>query len=473
MAMLPTYQDFMAATDVAGFIQGAITTHRNSDAYRIAADADEYDAQRNVTINRFMRKLYSMSGVRYDDFTASNNRIASNFFANLNMQRVSYSLGAGVSFVQVDEDALEDRTKEAMGDGFDHSIHEAAYDALKHGVSFCFWNRDHVNVFMFTEFVPIWDEFDGSLRAGIRFWQLDKSRPMSVTLYREEGYSEWRQDGERRLRPLDREGNQTDAEVVQPYKTTVAYVPADDSAVIVGEENYGALPIVPMWASRLKQSTLVGLRGAIDAYDLIKSGFANDVQDCAQIFWILKNADGMDEADMQEFMDRLRLQHVVKVNGYDGSEAVPYTQEVPYQARQAVLAELRNGMYEDFGALDVHAVAAGATNDHIDAAYQPVDEKAADFEYWVGRCISQLLKLAGIGDAPVFQRMRISNQKEQVEMVVQEAQWLDQRTILQLLPNISAEQVGAILERADDEDMERFGIGAGTAQTPPAAAFGV
>jgi len=246
---------------------------------------------------------------------------------------------------------------------------------------------------------------------------------------------------------------------VQAYKVVTAYVPADDQAVVVGEENYGTLPIVPMWACRLKQSTLIGMRAHIDAYDLIKSGFANDVQDCATVYWIVRNAGGMTDSDLAEFRDRLKLEHIAKVDGTDGAEAVPYTQEIPTQARTALLKELRDGIYEDFGALDVHTVSAGATNDHIDAAYQPLDENASDFEYWVSECIVQLLRLQGVEDRPVFTRNRISNQREQVEMVVQEAQWLDTATILHKLPNIRPDEVQAILEAMEGEDIGRFGIG--------------
>lgn len=471
MATTYTFQDFQAASDAAQFVGAAIAAHKASDAYRTALSADRYDAQLNETIMGYVKVLYSM-GTRYDaetgsmtstvhkseDRTASNNRIASNFFNRLNTQRVQYSLGNGVSFVLPGAEEGGDDAKEALGEGFDRVVTEAAYNACIHGVSFMFWNVDHTHCFKLTEFVPLYDEFDGRLRAGVRFWQLDDQHPMSATLYREEGFSNWRQ-GDRAMVPLDREGQPAAAEVVQAYMTTTAYVPADGALTIVGEENYGTLPIVPMWTSRLKQSTLVGMRGAIDAYDLVKSGFANDLQDCATVYWIVENAMGMNDADLGEFRDRLKLEHIAKVDGTDGAKATPYTQEIPYQARQALLKELRDGIYEDFGALDVHAVAAGATNDHIDAAYQPMDENASDLEYWVGECVSQVLRLAGLDATPVFSRNRISNQKEQVEMVVQEAQWLDNATVLRKLPNITPDEVAAILEAMEGEDMARFGIG--------------
>lgn len=471
MAFLPTYQDYEKANDTSTFISDAINRHKTSDAYDIALVADEYDAQRNITVNEYARLLYSMRSevkedgtvksyaARTEDFTASNNKLASNFFHRLVTQRVQYSFGNGVSFVQPNENTLEDVTKKALGEGFDECISDAATYAVLHGVSFVFWNVDKAHVFKFTEFVPLWDEFTGELRAGIRFWRLDSSKPISATFYREDGYSQWRSGADGKFMPLDKNGSETNAEVVMAYKTTVAYVPADGESVIVGEENYGSLPIIPMWASRLKQSALVGMRAHIDAYDLVKSGFANDLQDCATVYWIVKNAMGMSNSELAEFRDRLKLEHIAKVDGMDGAEAVPYTQEIPYQARQALLKELRDGLYEDFGALDVHTVAAGATNDHIDAAYQPMDENASEIERWAAKCIRRLLDFAIEGsDEPIFTRQRISNQKEQVDMVVQEAQWLDTRTILQLLPNISPDQVSAILEAIDSENMARFSM---------------
>ena len=51
-----------------------------------------------------------------------------------------------------------------------------------------------------------------------------------------------------------------------------------------------------------------------------------------------------------------------------------------------------------------------------------------------------------------------SSDLEQVSMVVQEAQWLDQETILRKLPNVSPGEVQAILDRLGEEEQERMGI---------------
>lgn len=450
-----TYQDFVEAGDAdrEGFVLEAIERHKSGRAYRTARIADEYDRQENTTINAYVQKVFDITGSKLVDFTASNNKIASNFFHRLNTQRAMYSLGQGVSFVDVDEAGREDTTKERLGRHFDHDLRTLAYDALIHGVCFGFWNLDRMFVFPLTEFCPLWDEYDGTLRAGIRFWRIDPSRPMQAVLYEADGYTRYRSRrdadgaGAERLEAI--EGK-------RPYIEKMSYTPADGIEQVIGGENYSALPVVPMWGSRLHQSTLVGMRQAIDSYDLIRSGFANDLTDCAQIYWLVSNAGGMNDRDLQKFLDRLKINHVALVDSDDG-DARAYTQEVPYAARQAYLQSIRDGIYEDFGALDVHAVAAGATNDHIDAAYQPMDEEASDFEYQVSEFVQQLLALMGIDDAPIFKRTRISNQAEQVDMVMSEAQYLDRETVLRKLPNISPSEVQGIRERLDAEDGERMG----------------
>lgn len=446
---LYTFQDFEKANNIPQFLAGAIEQHQTSELYLMALEADAYDRQQNTTINDYVKTIYTLTGEKIVDFTASNAKIASNFFHRLNTQRCMYSLGNGVSFIGAGESGA-DTTKQTLGVHFDHDIQNAAYKALIHGVSFCFWSMDHLYCFPITEFVPFWDETDGTLKAGARFWRLADEYPMTVVLYELDGYTKFAASSD-----------DPELRVIQEKRTYIEEIkqaPADEVIEIVGVENYSSLPIIPLWGSKLHQSTLVGMQQSIDSYDLIRSGFANDLSDVAQIYWIIENAGGMTHEDMAEFRDRLLFNHIAQADTSAGSNIKPYSQEIPFEARQAYLNAIRSEIYESFGALDVHTVAAGATNDHIDAAYQPMDEEAADFEYQLSDCIRQILKLQGIDDSPVFKRNRISNQLEQVKMVVAEAQWLDQETILRKLPNIDPDEVQAILGKALEEEVERFNV---------------
>lgn len=447
MATIPTYDDFLKVEsdeEKAEFVMSCVTAHKNSEEYKTAVVADLYDHQKNKTVMEYARTLYNVDGTETKDFTASVHRLCSNFFNALNTERCLYSLGNGVSFVDVSESG-EDKTKERLGKDFDHQIKESAYYSLIHGRSYLYWNMDKVHVFKITEFVPLIDETTGELRAGIRFWQIDRTKPLTAVLYEEDGLTVYKSD---------KNGGLRIEKPKRAYKLTYSTVPHEGVPELVSEENYKSLPIVQMFGSRLKQSTIVGMQGAIDAYDLVKSGFANDVSDCAEIYWIVNNAGGMEDDDLMQFRDRLKLHHIAVVDGSDGVGVTPYTQDIPYNARTVLLSEIRNGLYEDFGALDVHTVSAGATNDHIDMAYQRMDENASDFEMWVGKAIEQLLALIGIEDTPVFRRNKISNKLEQVQMVLSEAQYLDDETVLRKLPNIEPEEATAILERRDEQNMQ-------------------
>ena len=223
------------------------------------------------------------------------------------------------------------------------------------------------------------------------------------------------------------------------------------------------LPIVPLYGSRLHQSTLIGMREAIDSYDMVRSGFANDLQDCAQIYWLLENYGGMTEEDLNKFRDRMKLMHIAEADTSNGGKVQAYTQEVPYAARQTYLAGMRQGIYEDFGGLNVTSISA-QTATQIDAAYQPMDENADDFEYQIIELVQKILALMGIEDTPQFKRNRITNQMEQVQMVALEAPYLDEETVLKKLPNITPDEVAAILAKKDAAETGRFARGG---NTPP------
>lgn len=440
-----TFQDFEAATDKADFILRAINEHEGSADVKLAKEADEYDRQKNITIMNYLKVIYSMMGDPVVDFTASNAKITSNFFHRMNTQRNTYLLGNGVTF-------QKEGTKEKLGKNFDDVIFDITYNALIHKVCYGFWNYDRLHMFKFTEFKPLLDEETSALRAGIRYWKLDADKPTYVVLYEEDGFTKYRIS--------TKEDQREQLDEIQPKKSyvqQVRYTEADGESV-VGEYNYTALPIIPLWGNKRHQSTLVGTREAIDSYDLVRSGFCNDLNDIAQVYWLIENAAGMDDSDMARFRDRLKMQHIAAVDVNDASKVTPYAQEIPYQARKTFLDDLKAQIYEDFGALDVHQVQAGSTNDHLEAAYQPLDEEADDLEYEVSQFIDQLLTLIGIDDKPTYKRNKISNQTEQTNMVLSASEYLDDETILNKLPFITVDEIKDILNRKQLEQEQRLTV---------------
>lgn len=440
---MKTYQDLQQNTDRPSFILQAINEHKSSKMYRIAYDAELYDRQLNVTILAYQKLLYTISGEAVPDNYSANHKMCSNFFNRFITQENQYLLGNGVTL-------KSEKNKDRLGDQFDVRLQRAGRNALVGGVAFIFWNFDHIEVFKLTEFVPIYDEETGALMAGIRWWQIDSDKPLRATLYELDGYTEY-------LKP---KGKSLEVkEEKRTYRQIVRQSEADGVQVEPGE-NYPGLPIIPFWGNLHHQSEFVGLRENIDAYDLIKSGFANDLDDCTQIYWLLKNAGGMNDDDIAKFLDRVRTTRAVALtDGDDGSTAEPHTIEIPYQSRTAYLDRLEQDMYNDFQALNVTALSAAAkTATEINAAYQPFDNKVDQYEYCVLEMLRKLFELIGIEDTPTFTRNRIANRTEEMQMLMLAAPYLDDEYITHKACAIMGDPDAAkeILKRRDAENLNRF-----------------
>ena len=110
-------------------------------------------------------------------------------------------------------------------------------------------------------------------------------------------------------------------------------------------------------------------------------------------------------------------------------------------------------------ALDTEHIASGATTaTQIRAAYEPLNAKTDDFEYCVIDFIKGLLTVAGIDDNPTFTRSMIVNVQEEIQTVLQAAQYLEDeyvtRKILTLLGD--GDQADDVLKRMDEKDQERL-----------------
>ena len=440
---MKTYQDFLEVAEKSDrermeFVLSAINNHKDSDLYKQAVIAKEYDAHRNVTIANFQKLLYTLNGKVIPDNYSPNYKLRSNFFANFITQETQYLLGNGVTL-------KKEENKAKLGAGFDTRLQDAAHDALVGGVSYGFWNLDHLEVFDVTEFVPLLDEENGALRSGIRFWQVCTSKPLRATLFEPDGFTQYiRRSGEEMM-------------ILEPKRGYVAVEATSeiDGTELLAYQNYPGFPIIPMYGNRAKQSELVGQREAIDCYDLIKSGFANTVDDASVIYWTISNAGGMDEIDMARFKESMRRIGVGLVDD-DGAKAEAHTITIPVEAREALLSRISDDLYRDFQMLDVTKLQGGQkTATEINAAYQSMDNKVDQFEYCVIDFLQALFKIVGIEDEQSFTRSKVTNQLEQTQMVLLAANYLDDETILNKLTWLTQEEVAEILKRKAAEDIER------------------
>lgn len=451
-----TYQDLLKIPEDDAkmrmdFVRSVISQHKNSDAYEMAVVGRQYNAKRNTSIINYQKTLRKLDGRSVVDQWSPNHKTTRNFFAYFTTQQNQYLLGNGVTWTEDDtEDKLS--TKKYK---FDTQLQKAGKTALVEGTAFGFYNLDHVEVFGLTEYAPLYDEENGALRAGVRFWQVDANKPLRATFYEESGYTEYIFNERPDVSKSEDTGRILKDKT--PYKLKIRTTEADGTEIYDGE-NYPSFPIVPLWANEEKQSELVGIQEQIDAYDLIKNGYLNDL-DTAQIYWILKGAGGMDDTDLVRFLERIHTTKMASLDDDQSAEAV--TVDIPYAAREQLLNRLEADLYKDYMALNIDEIKGGAvTATQIEAAYEPINSKADSYEYQVIQFINGILEIAGIDDEPSFTRSKLVNVNESVGTVLQASEALDSEYVTEKILNLlgDGDMVEEVLERMEADELEMGGI---------------
>ena len=442
---MKSYQDLIAASEneaaKMAFVFAAITEHKGTTPYIIALDAEQYYKGLNPRITKYEKIIYDMRGDAHVDKWTPNHKIASNFFNFAITQENQYLLGNGATFTK-------DDTKAKLGNDFDTQLQDLGKKALVGGVAFGFFNLDHIDTFSLLEFVPLYDEENGALRAGIRFWQVSPDKPMRATLYEEDGYTDY-------IRANDKSAILHEK---RPYKLKVRTSEADGEEIYDGE-NYPTFPIVPLWGNDKKQSELVGRQGTIDAFDLLNSNLVNNLDEANYIYWVLTNCGGMDEMDDAKFIEQLKTSHVAHADGDSGATAEAHTIEAPYQASETAIQTIQRRLYEDFMCLDVNSLSASSkTATEIRAAYQPLDSKCDMYEYCVISFVQKILELAGIDDTVTFTRSKIVNKSEEINTLLAAQAYLDDETLVEQICALLGigDKVDEILRKRQGEEQSRF-----------------
>ena len=445
---MKTYQDLLAIgndeQERMEFCLSAIKEHQSSIQYRIATDADLYYKNLNPTIMRLQKFIRNAMGQSVPDTFSPNNKIPSNLYNYFVTQEVQTLLGNGASFAKAE-------TKKKLGKHFDKVLQDAAKEAINAGTSFGFWNFDHLEVFSYLEFAPLYDEYTGQLMAGVRFWQIDSSKPLCIVLFEPDGLTEL----------IREKGKDISIRVPKHGYKALKIESEADGTIVTEYSNYPTLPIVPLYNEE-KQSAIVGKQNTLDAFDLTLSQMVNNVDDGNFIYWILKNCGGMNAVDDEEFISQLKITHMAHADGDSGAGVEAHTVEAPYAANNTTLDVLRRQLFDDFMALDVKQISGGAvTATQILAAYEPLNSKCDKFEFNVLQFIDRILSLAGIEDECTFVRSKIVNVEDEISAILQASQYLDTgyivKRILSLLGDI--DKYDEVMANLTAEDTDRFNGG--------------
>ena len=440
-----TYQDWLEVANSdenarMAFIKSAISDYKASPEYRNALDGNAYYQGKNTTIKRYEKILFNALGQAVPDYVSANHKLATRFFYRDVMQAASVLLGNGIKW----GDGIGGVK---LGADFDAKIIKAYKVAQKQGAAYGFYNNGRVEIYERIEFIPLIDEEDGSIKAGIRFWQIASNKPLRATMFEIDGYTEYM---------WDKDGNGSVKQEKRGYKAIVGTSEAD-GAVIYDYENYPTFPVVPLYVNDEKESELIPLRPKIDCRDLISSGYANDIDDASIIYWTITNSGGMDDADLVAMIDKLRKLHATQVDGDVNLQS--HSVEPSYQGREAILTRLDGDLYEDAMAVNTKELSSrNATATEIIAAYEPLNQKLDDHEAYVTTFIQGLLAIAEVDDVPSYDRSIVMNKTEEINTLLAAAPYLPQDYITTKIVTIEGDkdQLDDIMAQLAEDGITRL-----------------
>lgn len=450
-----TYQDWEQTPEWArpALLEKIITQYKASADFQHALEALDYFRGHNRTVSRKTvlraRKIKTKdekgrTRVKAGTEDVVGNRIGSGFLFRLITQQNQHLLANGVTL----KDAA---VKSRLGPGFDKMVEQIGESALVAGVSWGFWNVDHLEAIpaardAFSGFVALLDEETSAPMVGVQFWQINADRPMHVRLFELDGLTVYRKakDGLQLLRPK------------RPYALTVSRDALGE--MITGASNYGALPVVPLYANSEQRSELTPvIKAKIDAYDNILSDFADNLDRANDVYWVLNNFGGTtdDIAEMLEEISRIKAVANLSDGTGNGSTAEPHTIEVPYAARQTALKILERELYHDYMGVSMDEITGGSlTNVAIKVAMLNLNLKDDRYEWQVFRFVQQILTLMGVTTEEIsFKRQSVVNDTEIIQNITAMRQDIDHETALKLNPYIMEEQIDTIMANVAAEQL--------------------
>ena len=380
------------------------------------------------------------------------NRLSNDFLFRFVVQQNQYLLGNGVTLKDAD-------TKKKLGHSFDTRLQECGENALLHGVSWGYWNNDHLETISavkdsFSGFVALCDEMTSEPKVGIQFWQIARDKPMGVRLFEMDGVTVYRYPGSGTI------DNDTKVDVVEKKRAYKMKTISDGGGVsVLSEENYRSLPVVPLFANKEKRSELThNIKSKIDAYDRIQSDFGDNLDRANDVYWVLNNfgGDTKDVINMIEMINSVKavLNQSNAVGG--GASAEPRTIEVPYMARATALDLLRKSLYQDYMALDMDEIKGGSlTNVAIKTAMANLNLKADRYEWQCFSFVQTILNLVGVEgeDAEIirFNRRGIVNESEVIANIYMMRQDVSRQWALEANPMVNSDEIPTILAERDKE----------------------
>lgn len=437
-----------------------IALFKEFDMPRMIA-GEAYYKNRNIAIMEREKTFYSITA-RKDvaDCTKANHKLASGFTRLLVDQKLYYSINKKMTLTGLEDTDILDEKK------FKKELKRVGREATNKIYSVLHWfvqdGELKYKLIPSEQMILVYNKDDNSiLEAGVRIYKEGTTEKADVI--DAEGTQTWTLNS----------GEWKSAEEKQPHMSRKV----TSGEVVVSEEPvaWSQVPLSVMYNNDTHQTDLEMFKPYVDMYDVTISDFGNNLDDFQELYWVLKGYNGQ---DAKEFVEEFKKSRIIKV-GADG-DASQKAQEVPHEARQAMLSILAKDIYRFAMGVDPDSISGDTTNITIKALFANLDLKANGFEEQIEEFLAgslviindyaRLTSKTAIEEIEAeFERSTIINKKEVIELLIQQRNFRADEELLKEHPDvedIEAELLAIKTQR--DRELDELGGSLGFKTEPPA-----
>ena len=441
---MASYQQDFGTDFSAKKIRYLINSWESSSERMAMVDGIDYYDGNNVTIRKVVRSFWSdkSRAMKVNPYV-SQNRIGFNKFHDVVSQKVSTLLNEPPIIDGFDD---EDFIKKL---GF--ALKKSAIFSSCCGVGWIFYGEgNNLTIFNPSKTIAFRDDSDPSrIKAMIRYWKVSSMTSSDsveyAEVYTEKGMTKYRSDGSG--------GEFFEVAPLVPYRYQSMM---DFEGVRSFEIPTDSIPIIELDNNDSNTSDLTPtLRGKIDIIDIVNSGFANNIQDFSDVYWVIKAGGDVDTDVFEDFMQNISRTKKIVGKG-DGNDAEPHQFEIPVTARSTFCDRMKTEIADETGVVDPKDLTGSSvTNVAIKAVTMKLRQRVSDFEWDVYSACKKIIDLYNSyngtdydGDIN-FTWLLVDNQTE----IIDNAQ--------KIQPNISQDSYLKLLKRADyiadvDEEKEKI-----------------
>lgn len=430
---------------VKGLIKNRAAWHRLHVKH--CQEADRYYKNENDILR------YGVRGRDSGPLRNADNRIPRNFHGLLVNQKAAYMFTAPPLF-DVGNASDNKKIADTLGDSYPKICKDLCVNASNHECAWLHYWIDETGRFCYAvvdsqQIIPIYcNDLDHALIAVLRTYKdIDFSTGKEITIWeywdREHCCSYYRKSSTISITGLSE-------------YTIFPGFPEDGTSEKGNVYAHGLeqVPFIPFCNNNVSTNDLKNIKPLIDAYDMVFSGFLNDLEDIQEVIFVLTNYGGEDK---KEFIEDLKKYKMVKLDD-DGAGAEKtgldtLTISIPIEAREKFLEITRKAIFEQGQGVDPDPQKFGNTSgEALKHLYSLLDLKAGlmetEFREGFGKLVRAICRHLGIECNQIIQtwtRTAIRSESELAEICSKSVGIISDKTILKNHP---------LVENADEEEKQ-------------------